>query len=234
MNPHAIDEAYRLKQSAGTYGPVVTVIDGKRPDVAEIGGTTYDLTQAADRRQFAGSLGLDSASARKLEDLLSEAQPGSRDEMARVIDTFRRADRGEIGLERVVLSGHSTGPSIYGEDGDRVEFRFFEELARVFPGAAGQVQDLMLSACNTGGDTDFAQYRAMFPHLQSVWGYDGKSPPARARGSSSVDHIQAWERVSRGDRPERVDAASAPRTEGSVNAVRTWNSVDGPWSLIKG
>lgn len=243
MNPHAIDEAYKLRLSAAGYGPVIPILDGKRADVATIGGATYDLTSPDDRRQFTASLGLDSASARTLEDRLAGAVSGSRDEMARLIDVFRRAERGEIGLERVVLSGHSTGPFVEGEDGDRVDFSFFEDLARIFPGAAGQVQDLMLSACNTGQPVDLPQYRVMFPNLQSVWGYEGRSPLARAANMTSVQHVEAWERVSRGNHPGRVDANAAPvprqdnedkNPKKYETPVRTYNIVDKSWAFIKG
>jgi hypothetical protein len=135
-----------------------------------------------------------------------------RDEMAGLVQTLQRVEQGEMRMDRMVISGHSFGDSVWsGVSGNDVSFAQFGELMAQFPQAQSGVEDLMLSACHTleNGDVvdnrDGQQYRDIFPELDSVWGYNGYSPNYE---QGSPRHIRNWLRASAGNDPNAVRRAA--------------------------
>lgn len=153
-----------------------------------------------------------------LQGVMMGAGTNSRDQLAEFVQTVQRVERGEIDMERLVLSGHHhTGEGfIYGNGS--VSYAQLKGIMEQFPEARSGVKDLMLSACNTvkGGAHDDI-YRDIFPNLESAWGYNGIAPSIGADPkNTSPKHIEAWDAASRGDDPSAVVAASKDKLNAKV------------------
>lgn len=140
---------------------------------------------------------------------------GARDEMVQFVDVLQKVEAGEMTMDRLVMSGHSTGDWVYSEaEGNPgVTFEQMKTLMDLYPKAQGGVQDFMLSACHTleksqWGDTRKGeQYKEMFPELQSVWGYNGTSPSWKQNSSG---HIRAWMDATEGNDLEKIKSTARP------------------------
>jgi hypothetical protein len=190
-------ELERLKRAAG--GKKVTGVTGKKKqDTADVDGGSVDLTTDDGLAKFAESLSrLDEGKRDKVIAFLERAAEDSRDELAQLVQVFYGAETGKRLIKRVILSGHSGGWSISGEPGNDtyVSFSQLAALPAIFPMACGQVEDIMLSACNTGQRRKLSQFQSIFPKLRSIWAYVGYSPSA---ATGSLRHIAEWEKASRG------------------------------------
>lgn len=124
----------------------------------------------------------------------------ARDQMAQVVKMFHAAEQGQFKLERIVLSGHSNGVELWGDTEKNFNPGTFlldtdlQNLTGSFPTAAGQVEDVMFSACYTVSSIELII--KAFPNVRTVWGYAGLSPSA---GNGAEEHIAQWEKNSRGD-----------------------------------
>lgn len=147
----------------------------------------------------------------KATDILEKTDPAARDMMAQAMLMFARAENGEYTLERLVLSGHSNGVELWGDDarghkgGKFLLDKDLVRLAETFPGAAAQVQDIMFSACYSANS--ILLVAKVFPNLQNAWGYLGFSPSARG---GAVGHIEKFVRNTEGDQSlEKKDGVGA-------------------------
>lgn len=139
-------------------------------------------------------------------DILLDADPAIREQLADVMRWFNQAENGEITLERLVLSGHSNGVELWGESdrdaeskaGTMVINRDLQGIVAVFPNAAAQVQDIMFSACFSINAVLIVT--DLFPNLQTCWSYKGFSPDIKG---GSGRHIAAWAEATEGDRQLR-------------------------------
>jgi hypothetical protein len=112
-------------------------------------------------------------------DVLLNADPHLREQLADVMRWLDRAEKGEIALERLVLSGHSNGVELWGEHeegaesrpGTMVIERDLGSLAAVFPKAVGQVEDIMFSACFSTNAAEIA--KRFLPNVKTAWSYGG-------------------------------------------------------------
>jgi len=137
----------------------------------------------------------------KATDVLMKADVHLREQLADVMRWFNSAEKGESILERLVLSGHSNGVEIWGEStrgaeskpGTMLVERDLGNIAAVFPTAAGQVEDIMFSACFSINAVEIVI--RIFPNLKTCWGYGGFSPDI-AQGSPG--EIAAWARATEG------------------------------------
>jgi hypothetical protein len=137
----------------------------------------------------------------KATDVLLNADPHIRDQLADLMRWFASAERGEIELERLVLSGHSNGVELWGEaqanaeskPGTMVVDRDLATLAAVFPTATAQVQDIMFSACFSINAVELVI--RIFPNLQTCWSYSKFSPDI---AGGSGEHIAAWSGATEG------------------------------------
>lgn len=133
-------------------------------------------------------------------DCLLQTDSAARDSMAQMITMLAGAERGEYTLERLVMSGHSNGVALWGDDtathkaGGFILDQDLTRLAEAFPGAAGQIQDIMFSACFSVNAIHLVV--KIFPNLQTVWGYARFSPSIE---KGSVGHIKKWEQETRGE-----------------------------------
>lgn len=133
-------------------------------------------------------------------DFLRNVDAAARDSLAQVVKVFYQAELGKIRLERIVLSGHSNGVALWGDDegshrgGKFLVDKDMERLTKAFPRAAAQVQDVMFSACFSVTSIDLVV--KVFPNLETAWGYAEFSPSA---GKGAEQHIAQWERETRGN-----------------------------------
>ena len=137
----------------------------------------------------------------KATDILLNADPHLREQLADLMRWFNRAEKGEIVLERLVLSGHSNGVELWGEaaadaeskPGTMVVDRDLKTLTEAFPSAAGQVEDVMFSACFSINAVELVV--RMFPNLKSAWAYSSFSPDI---AGGSGQHIATWSGATEG------------------------------------
>ncbi len=147
--------------------------------------------------------------------------PGSRDEMAEFLEVLQDVEQGDGFMDRLIMSGHSTGSRVYSEAAGSpgVSFAQMKGLMDLFPKAQGGVEDLMLSACHTleegFGTQGGQQYKDIFPNLDTAWGYDGFSPSYK---QGSTQHIKNWMKASQGDDNDKV-AKEARRTGQNATAM---------------
>lgn len=134
-------------------------------------------------------------------DVLKQANPHIREQLADIMRWFNKAERGDITLDRLVLSGHSNGVELWGESqrgresqpGTMLLERDLAGIAEVFPNAAGQVEDIMFSACFSIAAVELVV--KMFPNLKTAWSYTSFSPDVK---QGSADHVAEFTRATEG------------------------------------
>jgi hypothetical protein len=227
MNKDAHAEARRLNgqnRGRGGAGGAVAAVPQKEQDHYKRGGKDYDLTTAEGAASFVATLGLPDQLAVNVADFLLNGPGDARDELAQFVRILSEAEMGERSIDRMVLSGHSVGSMIWGDDNGMINFSVLDELFELFPKAAEQVEHLMLSACYTGGESKMGQYTDMMPGLESVWAYHGSSP---GTWSGAMPHMDRWEAATEsGKDASGVDPSLAQGTRKDHN-VSTWNTTDG-------
>jgi hypothetical protein len=228
MNPQSKNlEHDKLKGQ----GANVTAVKGhKKQDNITVGNKDQDLSTADGRKAFVDSLvgGLDPSRRDKLTAFIERSDFGSKDEIGELARALHKAETGQTIFTRVVLSGHSGGWSFWGDDNGDISFSDLKVIREIFPKATGCVQDLCMSACNTGQRQKLEQYRAIFPNVKSIWAYVGYSPSA---ATGALRHVGNWEMASRGALDEgKLDAARVKTGQGGGDKdkhVATWTAKDG-------
>ncbi len=217
MNPDSrAGELGVLKNNA--QGSVTGAIGERQQDTATVNGQRVSLNDDAGLDTYMSQFPkLDPSKQSKLREWLKGSAGGSKDELAQLARIFYGAEIGTRLMKRMVMSGHSGGTTLYGHNADgsnqSISFTDLFPLADIFPMAVGQVEDLMLSACNTGWTDKLDTYKVIFPNLRSIWGYVGFSP---AYGGGSERHILNWEKSSRGTVDQKkMDAAREKVATGS-------------------
>jgi hypothetical protein len=203
MNPHVQAEAEAIQKS-NPGARVTTVRDSFQNDQVRAsgpeGGTrVHDLRSVAGIRSFVATLGLPLAQGQQVAAAIVRAGEDARDELAQLALVWARAEKGGVVPSRLVLSGHSGGSSLWGEEGgfkNGVLTRLdFARLAAAMPRAAAGVEDLCIAACYNGGETTMEAWRALFPNLRTMWAYDGSAP---GTFSGATAHLARWEKATRG------------------------------------
>ena len=224
LNTYAHDEARTLNQLNAGAGGAVTARPQVVQDHITHNGKSLDLTTEEGAATYVASLGLPDQKAVEVATMLHEAGDKSRDELAQLIRILSEAEMGERSMERMVLSGHSVGSQIWGDENGNISFTFLSKLLELFPAATEQLEHLMLSACYSGGEARMDQYHEMFPNLGSIWAYHGSSP---GTWSGAMDHMAAWESATEsGKDAAGVDPSLADGMR-KASKVSTWNKVDG-------
>jgi hypothetical protein len=134
--------------------------------------------------------------------VLLHADKHLREQLADIMRWFNKAERGEINLDRLVLSGHSNGVELWGESqvgresqpGTMLIDRDLSGIAAVFPKAAAQVEDIMFSACFSINAV--LHVIKVFPNLKTAWSYSTFSPDVK-RGSA--EHVAEFTRATEGN-----------------------------------
>ena len=224
LNKYAQDEARVLNDANRGAGGAKSVRQrGHEQDVVTRDGARYDLSLGEGVTGFVGTLQVPQAVAEQIEDLLSDTGGKAKDEMAGVVEVYLQAEQGIRSMDRLVLSGHSVGSQIWGDDNGTIRFDMFERLRDIFPNAANQVKHLMVSACYAGGERNLERFHDMFPSLESIWAYSGSSP---GTWSGAIPHLESWETATEDKDGTDVERSLASGTRKAEN-VATWNIEDG-------
>lgn len=224
MNKYASDEANRLNRANRDRGGAIGIRNQRTQDHYSWKGVDYDLNVVEDAARFVAQLGMPAQQAVKAAEWIVAGGNEAKDEMAQMVRVWAEADMGIRKMERVVLSGHSVGSEIWGDDNGEISFDAFIELSAIFPKAVAQVRHVMMSACYGGGEANMDKYHAMFPNLESVWAYHDSSP---GTWSGAMKHMDKWETATEPDKDASgVDPSLAAGTRKSGN-VSTWNQTDG-------
>ena len=161
-----------------------------------------------------------------LQNSLADDPPGSgidaksRDEVASLIRILQAGQDGKIDIDRMIISGHHLGYNFFDETGFGPSFEQLQALFHEFP-EASHVKHLMTSACHTLEPSfhseDGAKYPPMFPEIETLWGYDGKSP---TWNQGSPEHIRSFLKASDTKDPTKI--AAAARAAGGNAKVKTY------------
>lgn len=185
-------------------------------------GKTFDLSTDAGVDQFAFSLGLPAAQTTEVAKVLKGVGPDARDEMGQLARVWAGGEKGGKVPSRVVLSGHSGGSSLWGDDNGSVRYDQVRDLAKAMPKAAAQVEDLHLAACYAGSQDNADKFKEAFPNLKTQWAYHDSAP---GTWSGAQTHLARWDGATRG-RKEDLDRSIASGTRKGDN-VATWNRTKG-------
>jgi hypothetical protein len=226
--------ALQAKTPAAMGG--VHVIRGAASNgVLQDDGRMFDLRTPEGLKQFRDVLvsGPDAVPRDRADSLVKilggKDVANTRDELAAFALALHRAGKGELPIDRLVLSGHGSGDGLGGDNTGWITHQVLRDIARVFPEGAGKIEHLAISACFSAKSPELDRFRGVFPGLKSFWGYDLTSPKAE---TSAPAHLATWAGLTDGDDPSRVD----PKGKN----VATWNIVDGeqafghvPWFVAQ-
>lgn len=205
LNPSSKNKEHDKLKGVGAN---VTAVKGeKEQGTAKVDGETKNLNTDEGLQAFIDSLqgGIDKGRRDLLKQFINTSDFAAKDEVAQIAKALNDAEAGRTIFTRVILSGHSGGWSFWGDDNGEITFDHMAKLPKIFPKALGCVQDLMLSACNTGQKSKLKRYRAIFPNVKSIWAYVGYSPSA---ASGALTHIGNWEQATRGSLDnDKIDKA---------------------------
>lgn len=194
LNPSAEAESAALKKATG----------GKLTEIKDSDGVVdgHDLKTDAGIEAFAKSLGLSEQASGELATLLKSLGLQMRDEMGQLAKLWAKGEQGGSIPSRLVLSGHSSGRSLFGENNrGTLGFEDLATLARIMPKAAAQIEDIHISGCNTGFRVNAEVFKQNFPGLKTFWAYTHTAPSA---GTGSTAHLRRWEQLTRG-RTDKLD-----------------------------
>ncbi|MFN8671075.1 MAG: hypothetical protein U0457_03205 [Candidatus Sericytochromatia bacterium] len=178
-----------LKNSLGNTGANVKGADNKN----------HNLFYKEDIKSFVASLGLPKEQAEKLEKILYDTPGDARDEVAQIMLHFAKAEKGGQIPSRLVISGHSSGDSYWGDGNGSLTKKILSDISKAMPKAASQIEDLAFSACNSGHRESVDFYKEVFPNMKTFMGYVDSAPGS---SSGSTNHLKKWEKATRGDSQE--------------------------------
>lgn len=103
-----------------------------------------------------------------------------RPDKASLDSLFAKAERGDVDMRHLILSGHSSGQRVWGEgaDGTRHESGIddFKELKAKYPKAFNQVQHITFMSCYAGSAGNSAQWAGVFEKARVIAGFYGSGP----------------------------------------------------------
>jgi hypothetical protein len=217
MRPQSSREAEALRSTTSGKQGGVHEIRAYENRPIEVGGRSFDLSKKSQLEPFARTFGLNAADTAKLAEALQKAPPAGRDELGQLALALRDVGSGQLHASRLVLSGHGDGQNLVDDNDTWLQHKSIRDVAQLFPDGAAKIRDLAFSSCFSGTNPrEWADWKQVFPNLDSLYGYAEFSPSAD--GGAPGD-LRAWDRMSQGNHPEKVD----PTRKGSA----TWNRVDG-------
>jgi hypothetical protein len=220
MNPGSTYESAALR---GTGAPITAIHDSAVPDqVTGPGGRLFDVSTEQGAADFVATLGLSAEQSAAVASAIFVGYPDARDELARIAQAWAPAERGGTMPSRLVLSGHSGGSGVWGEDNGVLTLDSIGRLAEAMPEAARRVEDVHIAGCYSGGAYAMERLRAIFPRVKTIWAYSGSAPAA---GPVAARHQVLWERATRGSRTD-LDRAIVEHVAGGEK-VAVWSMTGG-------
>jgi len=200
---------------------VLLIAPRARQAQVSVGYRNFDLGYQSAVTAFASSLRLPAARASALADALTTARISSRDALGQLAKIWASAEQTNTLPGRMGLSGEHAGRLFWSKHGGgQLSAMDVKGLAAVFPTAAGGVEDLYLSACNTA--YDMMDWPDVFPNLKTMWGYF-RTAPSLSTGAGP--HIRLWDRSTRASQ-QRIDRLVAKNT-GRGGNVAVWSRFTG-------
>lgn len=128
---------------------------------------------------------------------------GKAQMLAFLEERLAAAERGEMSMDVLVLSGHSGGRELFGErtGADAITFDDLAALSRKYPKAFGQVRHAMFLACFAGTRVRSAEWETLFPNVISVVGFTGRGPSGKRSANFAADvlpHMLQTEKDAKG------------------------------------
>jgi hypothetical protein len=137
---------------------------------------------------------------------------------------FAMAERGEINLRHLILSGHSGGTSFSGkgEDGTSYETSHsqYQELKKLYPRAFAQVKHVTFLACYAGSMSNSAQWKTVFSNAITI-GFHAIAPSKDRPASTQV--LANTERYAR----QNIDGKNLTPAQMQMHA-RNMTKLQGP------
>ncbi|MEM6733920.1 MAG: hypothetical protein AAF658_20325, partial [Myxococcota bacterium] len=119
-----------------------------------------------------------------------------------------QAETGAIDLDWLVISGHSTGTSTWGQLG-RFEYSWFTDWKEAFPRAFAQIEKLTLLNCyNVTPERARNYWPSVFPNIQAAAGFMYSAPGVKSQSSDEF-MLNSGSMMSELDRGQLVDSAQA-------------------------
>lgn len=224
LNKYSHDEANALNRMNSDNGGARSIKPNAEQDTIKVGGEHFDLRTLEGAASFSTTLGIADGKALEVAQFIVDADENALDEVAQFVQVLAEAEMGERSIERMVLSGHSVGSMIWGDDNGMINMEEFEKLSHIFPKAFDQVQHVMLSACYSGGETRMTAHQDIWREAESIFAYHDSSPGS---WTGAMDHMGAWETATEsGKDAGGVDPSLANGFRKQKN-VSTWNIEDG-------
>ncbi|MEK7432623.1 MAG: hypothetical protein AABZ74_05775 [Cyanobacteriota bacterium] len=163
---------------------------------SEITKEKYNLTFKDGIDKFVDSLGLSNEQSNNLKTLMLNENYKIRDELATIISTFAKAEKGEQIPARFIISAHSSGKDYWGEGNGLLSSDTVKNIAKIMPKASSQIEDFVIAACYAGSKSSLDEYKKVFPNLKTFMGYIDSAPGSY---SGATTHLKTWEKVTRND-----------------------------------
>ena len=235
MNPTSRGvESSALNNSAGSKN-VSNVLGSDQQGTAVVNNQSVLLADTEGFDAYVSQFELlESTQTDSLREFFKTNNEMATDELAQLCTLLYEAEFGQRLIKRVVLSGHSDGACLWGDSDGLFYYKTLTQLLTVFPMALGQVEDLCLSACHTGWQSNLPTYLEVFPNLKSIWAYAGYSPTG---SSGAAQHITKWEEGTRGpmdhdkinESRENVGAGGGLRDKNVAVWTRENGAVEGQY-----
>ena len=193
MNPNASAEIDALRAKGARVVAVTNSEEGS--DRVRASGVVFDLSTPEGALAFARTLGLPPEQTANVARALIEAFPDARDELGQIAAVWAGAARGETIPVRLLLSGHSVGTGVWGEENGTLTLDALGALAEALPEAARLIEDVHVSGCYSGGKYVLMRIQSIFPQVKTIWAYAGSAPGA---ASGATTHQALWEKSTRG------------------------------------
>lgn len=221
MRPASKAEADTLRRGSPAAAGGLKALSGGASRTLRLDGESYDLDSTRGLMGLRHALrarGISDSQVQRLSELIARSDTHTRPLLIEVALALHAIGRGELPINRLVLSGHSAGDAVLGDFSfQSLSYARLAKLARLFPAGAKKIEHVALAACNSGHPYQVELFRRAFPNLKSFFGYHDAAPLAERGGAR---HLKQWERMTDGDDPSRVD----PR---GMHHVSTWNIADG-------
>ncbi|MCH2023782.1 MAG: hypothetical protein MK207_15000 [Saprospiraceae bacterium] len=198
-------EAAVVTQTVGSKN--ATIIEGSvEENKIDVEGELVDLETSDGLDAFLDSLvNVNEAEKVILKEVIENIRNNARDEVCNFVRQMNEAENGKKLFKRLVLSGHSDGWYIVGDDNEgSYTFKDIANIGKVFSNAFKQVEDLQIAGCNTGQEAKLDQHLKMFPNLKTIWAYADFSP---SPDTGSKYHIKKWLKGTEGRGDAKIDAA---------------------------
>ncbi len=153
-----------------------------------------------------------------------------------------QAEAGAVDLDWLVVSGHSTGRSTWGQLG-RFEYSWFDDWQERFPRAFAQVEKLTLLNCyNVTPERARNYWPSVFPNIQAAAGFMYSAPGVKSQTSDEflLNSGAMMAELARGDQVGSWQASSVARSferddiikhQNAAIFIRTADDPDGEFGM---